>query len=83
MAITSLADLYKAEDSEMLRAPVVARILDIPKQKLYTLTRANAIAHVRIGQSVRYPSHKVLEYIESRGAAYEPGSYEQSQQARK
>lgn len=73
MAINSLADLLRSDDPEMLRAPVVARILDVRLQKVYEQTRAGKLPHVRIAQSIRYPSHKLREYIEQMGTPYRPG----------
>lgn len=67
MAITSLADLYRSERPEMLRAPVVADLLGIRIQMVYQLTRSGELPHVRLARSVRYPSHKLLEYIENGG----------------
>lgn len=42
-----------------------ARALAIGKRKLWSLTAANEIPHIRIGRSVRYPVADLQRWIDS------------------
>ncbi len=63
----------------MSRATSIPRLLtaaqvseaaeNLPKGRVYELTRKGLIPHVRIGASYRYPEDQLLEWIRNGGTA--------------
>lgn len=49
----------------MLKAEAVAELLDVPVKKVYNLARDNDLPHVRVGGRLRFPSHRLAEWIDA------------------
>jgi excisionase family DNA binding protein len=51
----------------LVRAPAVARLLDLPTFTIYALVRSNRIPHVRVGRVVRFDPAAIEQWIAAGG----------------
>lgn len=61
-------------EKRLLRIPAVARILDLPEQRIYELARQGILPHVRLGRQIRIDSEQLELFIKNGGRAL-PGGW--------
>jgi excisionase family DNA binding protein len=61
----TIADRIEAIDHQM-KAPEVARLLDLPLQRVYRLARENEIPSYRFGTSVLFDPQSVADWLRTR-----------------
>jgi excisionase family DNA binding protein len=54
-------------EKKMLRARDVSELCDIHLRRVYELTDANLIPHVRFGRAIRYPRAELEEWLRNGG----------------
>lgn len=59
-------DIGAAVDMALLRAPKVAKVLDISTSMAYRMMQAGQLPTVRMGRSLRVPNRALARWIEER-----------------
>jgi excisionase family DNA binding protein len=53
----------------LVSAEVIADMFDVPRYRIYELTRARKLPAVRIGRTVRFDPDRIAAWIEAGGTA--------------
>jgi excisionase family DNA binding protein len=53
----------------LLTAAELASVLGVPRWRLYELTRAGLLPHIRLGRAVRYDPERVNAWLHDGGTA--------------
>jgi excisionase family DNA binding protein len=59
-------DIGTAIDNALLRAPKVAKVLDISTSMAYRMMQAGQLPTVRLGRSLRVPNKALARWIDER-----------------
>ena len=60
-------------EEQLLRIPMVARVLDIPESTVYDLVRRKLLPAVKVGRHIRFSEARVREFIAQGGTARADG----------
>ena len=63
---TNIVDITTAVEMALLRAPKVARVLDISTSKAYRMMQLGELPTVRLGRALRVPSKALVRWIDER-----------------